>query len=66
MKVSDLLEILQDHSPNDEVMIATNPVRPFIAHIRGVVKPSAGSPVFLLEDFGATPTQIELWRMLDE
>lgn len=66
MKVSDLLEILQDHEPNDEVMIAVQPSRPFIAHVRGVVKPTMGSPVFLLEDYGPQPTTLDLWRMLDE
>lgn len=66
MKVSDLLEILEDYPKDNEVMIAIDPANPFISHIRGVVKPSSGSPIFLLEDYGSRPTQLDLWRMLDE
>lgn len=66
MKVHELIEILQDHSPNDEVQLAIEPSRPFHSPIRGVVKPSAGSPVFLLEDYGSQPLNIDVWRLLDE
>lgn len=66
MKVSDLLEILADYPPNKEVMLAVDPAHPFVSHIRGVVCPSGGSPVFLLEDFGSRPTDLDLWRILDE
>ena len=66
MKVSDLLEILSDYDPSLEVKLATNPSRPFVSHIRGVVHPSTGSPVFLLEDYGSEPTHHDLWRLLDE
>lgn len=66
MKVSDLLEILADYPKDNEVMIAVDPARPSISHIRGVVKPSNGSPIFLLEDYGSRPTELNLWRLLDE
>lgn len=66
MKVSDLLEILQDHDPNDYVVIAKGPARPFISNVRGVVKSTSGSPVFLVEDYDAQPLSIDVWRLLDE
>ncbi len=66
MKVSELLEILQDHNPDDDVKVATSPARPFVSHVRGVVKPTGGSPVFLLEDYNAQPIDLDLWRLLDE
>lgn len=66
MKVSELLEILQDHDPNDYVKIATSPARPYASHVRGVVKPTGGSPVFILEDYDAQPITLDLWRLLDE
>jgi len=66
MKVRELLEILQDYPEENEVMIAINPARPYVSHVRGVVKPSSSSPIFLLEDYGSRPSQIDLWRMLDE
>jgi hypothetical protein len=66
MKVSELIEILQDHRQEDEVWIAKSPARPFMAQIRGVVKTSNLGPVFILEDYGSKPLDVDLWRMLDE
>lgn len=66
MKVRELIEILQDHQQEDEVWVAKSPARPFIAPIRGVLKTSTLGPVFILEDYGSKPLDIDLWGKLDE
>lgn len=66
MKVSELFEILADHQPDDIVVIAKGHARPFASGVRGVVKPTTGSPVFLVEDYDTQPLNIDVWRLLDE
>lgn len=66
MKVSELFEILADHQPDDIVVIAKGHSRPFASGVRGVVKPTTGSPVFLVEDYDTQPLNIDVWRLLDE
>lgn len=66
MKVSELLEILADHRPDDIIVIAKGHARPFASGLRGVVKPTTGSPVFLVEDYDTQPLNIDVWRLLDE
>jgi hypothetical protein len=66
MKVSELIEILQDHRQDDIVVIAKGHARPFVSGVRGVVKSTTGSPVFLVEDYDTQPLSIDVWRLLDE
>ena len=66
MKVEELIEILEDHDPQSEVKIATNPARAYVSHIRGVVHPTTNSPVFLVEDYNAQPSQVNFWGLLDD
>ena len=66
MKVSDLLEVLSEYPPDLEVKVAVNPARPYVSPIRGVVQPTFGSPVFLLEDYGSQSTTLDFWSLLDD
>ena len=66
MKVSDLLEVLSEYPPDLEVKVAVNPARPYVSPIRGVVQPTFGSPVFLLEDYGSKSTTLDFWSLLDD
>jgi len=64
MIVSELIEILQGHNPDQEVKIATNRANPYMSSVRGAVA-TGSSYLYICQDYDSTALELDPWQELD-